>query len=192
MDLHRSNDSKSNKRANNCRSARVRYKKKNPDRYIFLVRCFETYSNIKGHLVSIVFQKDENNIYPLKADAKISCSCPAWIYWGSAYQSTTQDYWLDDKEFRYPIVRDPRLEHKICKHVARVRLDLRNLTFNMLDKSKRIIQAAELLDEVPIEMCKDAILEFCNRNNITDSLKFFGSLNEDNFEEQLLKIGMIQ
>ena len=191
MQLHRDNDSKTNARAKNCKTFNIHYKRKNPDRYIFLVRCQESYSDSSGHLVSLLFSK-ENGIYPLEADAKIKCSCPAWVYWGSEYQATAQGYWLDEQEFRYPFIRDPRQEHKICKHVARVRLDLRNKTFNTLNRKRTLIRAAELLPLCSIEDCSEAIRGFFNRNNIPDSDSFIKGLDENTFESELLRIGMIQ
>ena len=190
-ELHKANDDKTNKRALNCKTFAINYIKRNPDRYIFLVKCKESYSSMSGHIVSLLFSKD-NGIYPLEADAKIKCSCPAWKFWGSDYQSTTQGYWLDTREFRYPIIRDPRQEHKICKHVARVRLDLRNKTFNTLDRKKHLIQAAELLPVARIEDCSEAIKGFFARNELPDVDIFINGLDENTFESELLRIGMIQ
>lgn len=192
MELHKANDTKSNTRAMNCKTYNINYTRKNPDRYIFLVKCKESYSDTSGHLVSLLFSKDNNGIYPLEADAKIKCSCPAWKYWGSEYQATTQGYWLDTQEFRYPYIRDPRQEHKICKHVARVRLDLRNKTFNMLDRKKTIIRAAEMLPVCRIEDCAEAIRGFFKRNDLPDVNSFIKGLDENTFESELLRIGMVQ
>jgi len=69
------------------------------------------------------------NEYPdvVLSDIRVGCSCPAFQYWGSAYIVDQLD--SGDKiaprydggaypEGRFPSVRDPDLEHTICKHLA--------------------------------------------------------------------------
>ena len=63
------------------------------------------------------------------ADIKVGCSCPAFQYWGSAYQVDNLDSGEQTMprydgagypENRFPSVRDPGLEKTICKHLAAV------------------------------------------------------------------------
>ena len=57
MELHKLNDPKANTRAMNCKTYNINYTRKNPDRYIFLVKCKESYSDVNGHLVSLLFSR---------------------------------------------------------------------------------------------------------------------------------------
>ena len=192
QELYNINSPKANNRAQNCKTYRIMYKKRNPNRYIYLVKCKESYSSASGHLVSVRFKKSEDNKYPLTSEVRVKCSCPAWLYWGSDYNSTNEGYWLDTKQDIYPVVRDPVLENKICKHVARVRLDLRNMTFNKLDKKKKLlVQSSELLPVVSIDECRSAIVSFFESHKKDGGLAFFNSLTVDNFEDKLLEAGII-
>jgi hypothetical protein len=69
--------------------------------------------------------------YPdvLDLDIKVSCDCPAFVYWGSAYivdQLDSGDTSLlryehnPAPEHRPPNVRDPGLDKTLCKHLASV------------------------------------------------------------------------
>lgn len=49
----------------------------------------------------------------------VDCDCPAWTYWGFAYKSTLEGYGIK-KESRFPKVRNPNLEGKVCKHARAV------------------------------------------------------------------------
>ena len=47
---------------------------------------------------------------------KISCTCPAWHYWGYKYYAWRQGYGLM-RENRYPKVRQPSQRGYVCKHL---------------------------------------------------------------------------
>jgi len=62
-------------------------------------------------------------------DINVSCDCPAFLYWGSAYimdlydsgESTLPRYTNPAiPESRYPVIRDPQLEKGLCKHLIAV------------------------------------------------------------------------
>ena len=52
----------------------------------------------------------------LAGDIKISCSCPAFRYWGYEYITTQLDSHADNPQYIYPMVRNPKLEGIMCKH----------------------------------------------------------------------------
>jgi len=62
-------------------------------------------------------------------DINVSCNCPAFLYWGSAYimdlydsgEQTLPRYTNPAiPEQRYPVIRDPQLEKGLCKHLIAV------------------------------------------------------------------------
>lgn len=52
----------------------------------------------------------------IAGDLKISCTCPAYIYWGYKYILTQLDTNAIDPEHRFPRVKNPRLQGVMCKH----------------------------------------------------------------------------
>jgi hypothetical protein len=93
---------------------------------VYLVRGFEKYSSNKGHLVSFHYPtltlkgfQSDRKITPMSQDVFLHCTCPAFQYWGSAYNSTEREFNLGPNEERAPDVRDPRRENWVCKHVLR-------------------------------------------------------------------------
>lgn len=70
-------------------------------------------------------------------DAKISCTCPAFLYWGSDYWATKYNY-LDKHDPGYrsskskgkpPEVRDPFRKHSLCKHVVAIYDEWKDVNF---------------------------------------------------------------
>lgn len=62
-------------------------------------------------------------------DINVSCNCPAFLYWGSAYIMDLYDSgeqslprYTDPSipETRYPVIRDPQLDKGLCKHLIAV------------------------------------------------------------------------
>lgn len=52
----------------------------------------------------------------ISGDLKISCTCPAFLYFGYKYILTQVDSNESDKENRFPKVRNPKLQGVMCKH----------------------------------------------------------------------------
>ena len=52
----------------------------------------------------------------LDGQLKIFCDCPSFIYWGFAYKAWMRGYGLV-RETRRPIVRNPKEQGMICKHL---------------------------------------------------------------------------
>ena len=111
--------------------------RKNFRRFIFVVKSKSPNSSKQGHLVSILFPnitisqlKKNQQLQPKLTRVRIHCTCPAFQYWGSAYNSTTQKYNIPGKiEKRPPDERDPKRARLVCKHVYAVYKDLENDTF---------------------------------------------------------------
>ena len=118
---------KSKKRIYKCKNLRIRYHG-TTGRYLFLVRCKESYSDPKGHIVSINFDYEreegrERGKRPFQVDVRLRCMCPAFLYWGSEYIATQLDYNTDDYDQQlFPKIRDPELKNLVCKHVISVRM----------------------------------------------------------------------
>lgn len=62
-------------------------------------------------------------------DMKVTCNCPAFLYWGSAYIMDLYDSGEESlprylhpgiPEMRYPQIRDPMLQRGLCKHLISV------------------------------------------------------------------------
>lgn len=52
----------------------------------------------------------------LIGDVAISCTCPAYLYWGYKYIMTQLGSNVGRGENREPIIRNPKLEGTLCKH----------------------------------------------------------------------------
>jgi len=52
----------------------------------------------------------------LAGDMAISCSCPAFRYWGYEYIVSQLDSIVGDEQKIFPKVRNPKLEGIMCKH----------------------------------------------------------------------------
>ena len=52
----------------------------------------------------------------LLGDIQVSCSCPAWKFWGYQYIGTKEKYAIEP-ERRSPKIRNPQLKGSICKHL---------------------------------------------------------------------------
>ena len=105
------------KRAKNCSVKLLRFEKKKY-RWLYRVSCRESYS-APYHICR--FKVDSSPTkwqhFNSRAIVHVSCSCPAWVYWGSAYHATQKDFGDLRKENRPPEVRDPSGANFLCKHV---------------------------------------------------------------------------
>lgn len=52
----------------------------------------------------------------ISGDVQISCTCPAYLYFGYKYILTQVDSNESDKENRFPKIRNPKLQGVMCKH----------------------------------------------------------------------------
>lgn len=52
----------------------------------------------------------------LDGQLKVHCDCPAFLYWGFAYKAWMRGYGLV-RETRRPIVRNPKEQGFVCKHL---------------------------------------------------------------------------
>lgn len=52
----------------------------------------------------------------IAGDLKISCTCPAYLYFGYKYILTQLDSNEADKEHRFPKIKNPKLQGVMCKH----------------------------------------------------------------------------
>jgi len=183
------------KRSNKCITYDVEYIIENPNRIIFLVKCSESYSKSTGHLVSLVYDdyipKIRDIKKPLNTDVRVFCECEAFLYWGSKYISTMEGYNFDEPEFRAPMIRDPELKNKLCKHIVRVAKDLRGQTFKKL-KHKYAVNDGYMFDTVSVEETYPAIRVYLTKHKPEiDQDEFLLGINEYNFEQKLLEIGAI-
>lgn len=147
MELYSDNHNGTNQKANNCKIFKIKFDTRTTikNRFIFYVKCFESYSKSNGWITSIVYQnidhdKQRNQKKPLNTDVKVKCTCPAFLYWGSAYNATDKEYNWNFSEIRKPDIRDPFRQRKICKHLSHVRTKLRNKTFRQMRKQYSSIE----------------------------------------------------
>lgn len=52
----------------------------------------------------------------IAGDLKISCNCPAYLYFGYKYILTQLDTNASEDENRFPRIRNPKLQGVMCKH----------------------------------------------------------------------------
>jgi hypothetical protein len=178
--------------------------RKNLRRFSFVVRCLESYSNPKGHIASVIFPNinfglvDENWHIPVKEEVLLKCSCPAFLYYGSAFYASQFMYHIDGNvENRPPVIRDPEANRYLCKHLIRVYKYLERISFDKLmerfDISSRKLSSQELRMASLEEDIKPAISDYFSRQNIPEdeAKAVLLSLNENNCEEILEKYGVI-
>lgn len=117
--LHQNNP-KTNRLSKTAQVQEVKYSKRNPRLYTFLVKGSQSYSSKTGHIVNILFTDNtiRKNGQLLNKNMKCSCTCPAFQYQGCAFNATMGRYNLSNPENTPPDTRDPMRKNKICKHVA--------------------------------------------------------------------------
>lgn len=87
-------------------------------RWLFRVRCSKPDSKPEGHIVRIRVLRGRGDQI-ISRDILVSCSCPAWAYWGADYNAFHNGY---SEAVRAKIhldraIRDPGRTYLICKHV---------------------------------------------------------------------------
>lgn len=203
-ELTKTNHKKFKKRGLNCIMHAIDFEKKSDElRFLFLVQGLENYSKSTGHIVSIVFKRDtaagKLKSRPINDDVLVHCQCPSFVYWGAAFNSTEGGYNLDQDEDRAPEIRDPNREVKICKHIERTIISIRNLSYRFLEKRSGMTTAsltAAVEDEygfIPIKETYPAIISYLERSKPKlDARKVISSITDENYEQTLLSLGAIK
>ena len=82
-----------------------------------------TYYTVKINLVDYPeIEEDEDMTVKekvrlaLAGDLKMSCTCPAYLYFGYKYILTQLDTNYDRGENRFPKIKNPKLQGVMCKH----------------------------------------------------------------------------
>lgn len=104
---------------------------------VYNVKCKEKGSDPKGHTVKIRFDtsqiEDKSGIGDL--DVKVSCSCPAFLYWGAQWNLGQGDSLEGEPRPLYQAPTDPRrFQFVICKHIKVVSDRVNPFLKRLLDK----------------------------------------------------------
>lgn len=126
--LIKENNEKTNNRAKLATVKSVKYKKLVPNIFTYLVKGNMKSSSKSGYIVNVLIDKDHlrKNAQLTRQPLRLSCTCPAFLYWGSKYHATKEGYNLGKGERRKPKKRDPEGKNKICKHIVAVKDILKN------------------------------------------------------------------
>lgn len=60
----------------------------------------------------------------LAGDLKVSCTCPAFRYWGFEYINSQLGTHAGEDQDRYPHIRNPKLTGVLCKHAFKAMQNL--------------------------------------------------------------------
>jgi len=104
----------------NC-TAKFKKIRSDINRYDFIVKCGEKWSDTSGHIVKVKFVPVDKRINKAqKTPLLVSCSCNFWRFYGCQYNSTQQNYNESDKNLAAPKDKPKGngKDHLICKHVA--------------------------------------------------------------------------
>lgn len=136
--LIRKNNPKTNRLAESATVAEIVYKKTNPRLFSYLVKGGQSYSSKKGYIVNILFTdaKIRKNGQLLNKNILCSCTCPAFQYWGAAYNATQGRYKLGKAENNAPDIRDPNRKNKLCKHIVAVKENIKQAKIASASKVK--------------------------------------------------------
>jgi hypothetical protein len=213
-ELIRNNADKPNQRAKNCEKYSVSgYRRvSGEDRYLFYVRCYEKWSDPRGHIVTVNFDmtpkegSGKTQFLPNRSatdtDMNVFCHCPAYHYWGSEYIATQLDYILSGhSENRFPKIRDPQLNNLVCKHVALVGTeilahkslyDVRNINSKKSTDYEATLR--EYIQGVPMDITEtfDSIRAFLTSHKAEESKieELISGIDRDNYLSVLKAIGM--
>jgi len=91
---------------------------------------------------------------PTKADVRVACSCPFWRYQGPEYWAKEGGYLFGSPQGKAtpPKVRDPKNEHRVCKHVVacfhRIQQEKMRSPWNVLwDKIQGLVRKSHFLTD---------------------------------------------
>lgn len=111
----------SKSRVPNC-SASVLRQERTKLRYLFRVKCGESYS--RGPWICRIQleppEKDMPGSEMWKRQIRVSCNCPFWVYWAPNWNAHENDFLEGPSRgpLLAPTIRDPQHKNWICKHVA--------------------------------------------------------------------------
>lgn len=123
------------KRTSGC-TARVLRTERSKFLMVYNVTCTEKDSNPAGHTVRLKFDfkrlKESGKASDL--DVRVSCSCPAFLYWGAQWNLSTGDalYGAPRPKFQPP-TEPRRYQYVVCKHVQLVADRVAPLVERMLE-----------------------------------------------------------
>ena len=177
--------------------------RKNFRRFIFLVKSKMSYSSKKGHIVTILFPnitikmlKANKNALPIDARVRLWCTCPAFQFWGSSYNSTNLKYNLaPNSENRAPVIRDPNNKNLCCKHVNAVVKHIRYDNFIRLFNKFRAAyyrknkKSNEIENSILLYLYDFLETKEYSHNEIIEIIK--GLIETDSIEEYLELNGLI-
>lgn len=105
----------------------------------------------------------------VSGDIEVTCSCPAWNWWGYKYIATELGFnFKEDPETRFPKIRNKNLSGVICKHLTTV---LQVLTFNSgkivgdikrSPKYKKYVAVQESFKNEYFPLNEEAVLKYEN------------------------------
>jgi hypothetical protein len=188
--------------------------RKRQDRFSFVVRCLESYSNPKGHIASVMFPGIEelnqdqqkavdvwedalgigyNWHIPKKQEVLLKCSCPAFLFYGSEYYASQFGYHIDGQtEDRPPVIRDPEGNRYLCKHLIRVYKYIEKISFERL--LKRFKSASMELKMASLDLdIAPAVQDYLTRIKVSEAevKVVMNSLNMKSLENTLEHYGVI-
>jgi len=185
-------------RASNSKVLKIR-PRKNFKRFSFVVKGNEDWSSKTGWVSTLLYPslKEEDfergsGVTPMDSDVLVYCTCDAYLYWGSKYWGTQDDYNIKVyKENRPPYVRDPHKERYVCKHIIRASRYMRKKGFNYF--SPKILNNSSSKEFASMDHMRSIISQFMRKrynasNEDVDNIIL--SLNEDNLESRLEECGI--
>jgi hypothetical protein len=112
-------------RATKCTASLKRADLKNL-RWIFAVDCGNGLKAVKMKAI----RPRANIIDFTKMNLELTCSCPAWRWLGSEFHAKGEGFLLDKPRgtATLPVIKDPAMINRVCKHVAAVLSLVRNWT----------------------------------------------------------------
>jgi len=126
----------SHKNAPRCTASLFRTES-NRQRWMFRVKCNETDSEKRGHMVRIKATPGKSGFLKDR-DVLVTCSCPGFLYYGGLYNAQNEGYWED----RGPSVKAPTImkhlknDFYVCKHI-----------FMSMEKAKGFVAPVESEDK---------------------------------------------
>lgn len=155
---------------------------------------------------------------PRNTKIRMWCTCPAWQYWGAAFNSTDQKYNLEKKENRPPDIRNPERDYLMCKHTLAVLRNIQRATFpdlilrfamGYLEKQlsaggtrqiKKVKtssispeESTATFEVTGIEETLPTIQHLLTEKGWEEeeAKSFVSSLTDDNYEDELIRVGLI-
>lgn len=112
---------------------------------VYRVTCGESYSDPNGHVVRLKFDfkrlKETGSVDDL--DVRVSCSCPAFLWWGAQWNVSTGDALYGAPRPLLKAPTDPeRYKFVVCKHVKVVADRIQPVLDRMLTKHRSDQDAA--------------------------------------------------